>query len=134
MASIQSGLTDVLSDRLIVGNTAPQELKIVMSNGGGTLECAVEGAKEGSPAMVAVVRKHGSANLVAVQVVGAEQTARFERLAPGAYTVYAWPASRDVEYESPAALAALSQYSIPVEVKEGSDVTLTVKLAPGEER
>ena len=58
----------------------------MMSNGGGSLECTVEGVKEGSPAMVAVVRKHGWANLVEVQVVGAEQTARFERLAPTLFT------------------------------------------------
>jgi hypothetical protein len=36
-----------------------------------------------------------------------------------------------VEYQSPSALAALSQYGVPVEIKEGLDAMVTVKLAPG---
>jgi hypothetical protein len=132
VVSIQSGQTDVLSDGLTVGDTPPPELKIVLGAAGGSLECTVEGLEANSAAVVAAVRQHNSTNLIKIQATAAGNTVQFAPLAPGDYIIYAWPESRKVEYQSPAALAALSQYSVPIAIKEGSNAMVSVKLAPGE--
>jgi hypothetical protein len=133
VVSVQSGLIDVLRDGLTVSAGAPPELKIVLGAGGGTLACTIEGLAAKETALVVLVRKHDSTNLIQTQTAQAEARAMFYPLAPGQYTVYAWPATREVEYRSPTALAALAAYGVPVEIQEGSDAEVTVKLAPGDE-
>jgi hypothetical protein len=133
VASIQSGGEDVLSDGLTVGSTAPPEVRIVLAAGGGSLECTVAGLDEESSATVAAVRRYNSTNLVTLGYAGGGFPSHFSNLAPGEYTIFAWPSTREVEYQSPSALAELSAYGVAVSIKEGAHETLALKLIPEEQ-
>ncbi len=133
VASIQSGGVDVLSDGLTVGSTAPPEIRIVLAAGGGNLECTVAGLDEESSATVAAVRRYNSTNLVTIRKAYGASPVQFPNLAPGEYTIFAWPSTREVEYQNPYALAGLSAYGVAVSIKEGSHEKVGVKLVPEEQ-
>ena len=130
VASIQSGGVDVLSDGLTVGSTAPPEIKIIFASGGGTLECTADGLDEDSVVTVAAVRRYNSTNLVTIGSIRGAYPAQFSNLAPGEYTIFAWSSTREVEYQNPSALAALSAYGVAVSIKDGSHEKVDVKLIP----
>jgi hypothetical protein len=133
VASIQSGAVDVLSDGLTVGYGDMPELKIVLSRNAGQVECSLEGGAGGGVSLtVAAVRTRGASVQTTLQRMAGDRVI-FGNLAPGDYTIYAWPFSRQVEYESAAALASLAAYGVPVTIGDGAHERITLKVAPEQE-
>jgi hypothetical protein len=134
VASIESGASNVLSDGLTIGNMPVNDLKVILSKGLGSVECALDGADARAGFTFAAVRRVGSGVVTQLQPSGPEGTTIFGALAPGDYTIYAWPESRQVEYQSASALGLLSAYGVRVSVTEGAQEKVTVKSAPAEEQ
>lgn len=133
-ASIRSGTVDVLSDGLTVGPGGAPELDISLIAGGGRIEAAgAETTGETRPTVIAV-RRYGSAIIPSLAYDFRDGRFIVQNLAPGEYTVYAWPSGREVEYYNPAALQALSAYGIPVSLREGATEQIQLKVAPKEEQ
>jgi hypothetical protein len=129
------GSADVLAGGLTIGTDAPPDpLKIVVSPGGGVIEGVVEGFAQGAMTRVAFVRRYGSSILPFVGYVMPDGSFRQSNLAQGEYQIYAWPASREVEYFSAAALAGLARTPVSVSLEANAHERVTVKLAPEAER
>ncbi|MGD0496978.1 MAG: carboxypeptidase-like regulatory domain-containing protein [Bryobacteraceae bacterium] len=130
VASAWLGADDVLASGLTIGVEAPADtLQIVLKTGGGQIDGTVEGQTPDESATVVAVRRYGSSIIPAV--ISADPDGLFEAddLAPGDYRIYAWPASRQVEYYSPAALEALSSTAVSISLAPNAQGHVSVKLA-----
>jgi hypothetical protein len=95
--SMRSGNTEVLADGLEVGVGSPPELKITLRSGGGSIHGSVSGLRAGESGTVILMRASGLAGIPNVAAAftnpGTGQANFYAgNLAPGQYSVYAWPA------------------------------------------
>jgi hypothetical protein len=137
--SMRSGTTDVLADGLEVGAGSPSELKITLRSGGGSIQGFVSGLQAGEAGTVVLVRSTGLAgipNVVAAFNNPSTGEASFYagNLAPGQYSVYAWPSDQQVEYRNPDVLRSLSGGAVSVTLHEFGNEQIEVKATPPEVR
>lgn len=131
--SISAGTQDVLANGLSVSAGGSPEVKVHMVAGGGQIVGNISGLAAGERATVVAVRKPGRLMLAALEE--SRDGGRFEMrdLAPGDYTVYAWPPGRAVEYQSKAALERMGAWAVRISVRDGSRDEIKVRVAPKEE-
>jgi hypothetical protein len=129
VVSITSGGDDVLKNGLTIGSAAPPPVKIRLAKGSATIHGKFVEHGPNDSVTVAIVPKLSGL----ISVVNA-YTGEFsaDGLAPGEYSVYAWPSSRAVEYRNPEALAALASKAVTVSLQVGDDKEVTLKVVPGE--
>ena len=137
--SMRSGTTDVLADGLEVGPGSPPELKITLRSGGGSIHGFVSGLRAGESGTVVLVRSSGLAgipNVVAAFTNPSTGQASFYagNLAPGQYSVYAWPSDQQVEYRNPDVLRSLSGGAVSVTLHEFGNEQTEVKATSLEVR
>ena len=135
--SILSGATDVLADGLRVGSGSPTELRVTLRRGGGSIHGAVTGLRPGEAGTVALIRTAGLAGVPTIARTAIDRTtgeAQFytSNLAPGEYSLYAWPATQEVEFRNPEALRALSGNAAAVSLHEHGEVRVTLKAVSTE--
>lgn len=127
----RDGSKDIMEHGLTVPDRDPPALAIVMKAGGGEISGSIEGAKPGDAFIVALVIRHGSAN-IPVPIRAQDGHFHVSDLAPGDYTLLAWPDSREVEYRNPAVLADLLQYGTPLSLAQAARREVKLKLLPAE--
>ncbi len=135
ISSIRSGNEDVLADGLTVTSGGAPEIVIEVTPGGGMIKLQMDGVPEepvpGQSVQLLLVGQNGTARtLQSGQAFGNEGGFRF--VAPGDYTLYAWPSSHEVEFRNPVVLDSLSQYATPVKIAEGETKEVTIKPIPPE--
>jgi len=102
----RDGSKDIMEQGLTVPVRDPPTLNIVMKAGGGEISGTIDGAKPGDAFIVALVIRHGATD-IPMPVRAQDGRFRMGDLAPGDYTLLAWPESREIEYRNPAVLAEL---------------------------
>jgi hypothetical protein len=130
--SIRSGSTDVLADGLEVGTASPEELKVTLHRGGGSIHGIVTGLQTGEAGTVVLIRAAGLSGIATVTQAFFDPNsgeAQFfaSNLAPGEYQVYVWPASKQVEFRNPEAMRALSGNAVAVSLHERGAEQVTLK-------
>lgn len=135
ISSIRSGNEDVLADGLTVTPGGAPEIVIDVTPGGGTIKLNLEGVPEqpvlGKFTQVLLVGQNGTARSYRSDQPAGNQ-GEFYFVAPGDYTLYAWPSSHQIEFRNPAVLDSLSQYATPVKVADGETKEVTIKPIPQE--
>ena len=129
LARVTAGATDVLEEGLTVPAGGVRNLRITMQGRAGQIQGAIEGASPGRPFVVALMRKYGTARIPAV-VRTVQGRFRAAGLAPGQYTLYAWPESAQIEYRNPWTLSGLEEFAVPVPLGEGEVETVALKPVP----
>lgn len=133
LRSATSGTVDLLSEGLTVSAGAvPAPLEIVLQRGGGTIEGTVADLPKNG-GRILVVRRGAPAAPQTPSYAGNNGTFRISNLAPDDYSVYAWPATAELEYRNPAVLDRLSKYATKATLREGETQTITVRAIPKEE-
>jgi protocatechuate 3,4-dioxygenase beta subunit len=137
IVSIRSGARDVLADGFELGTSEMEPLIITLSEGGGRIGGTVSGLQAGESATIAVVRAGGNFGVVATTAATCLPNADEARffvfnLAPGDYTLYAWPATQQVEFRNPEVLRALSASAVTATVSENGDQQVSLKVVPAD--
>ena len=114
-----------------------EPLVITLSEGGGRIGGTVSGLQAGESATIAVVRAGGNFGVVATTAATRLPNADDARffvfnLAPGDYTLYAWPATQQVEFRNPEVLRALSANAVTATVSENGDQQVSLKVVPAD--
>jgi hypothetical protein len=135
--SIRSGTTDVLADGLEVGLSSPEELKVTLHGGGGSIRGVVTGLRPGETATVALIRSAGLAGIPTIaQTFIDESTGEAQfmagNLAPGEYLLYAWPSTQEVEYRNPEVLRPLSGGAVAVSLRDHGEEQVRLKAVSAE--
>lgn len=118
-ANTISGPLDILGKGLTVTDGYPPGLAVVLKNGAAEVFGRVEGANPGGLYSVAlVVIRDGVA--IPTVVRAPEGQIRIGGLAPGDYTLLAWPDSHEVEYRNPEVLRELLPQGTDVSLREGA--------------
>ena len=120
---------DVLENGLTVPDHDPPTLAIVMKRGGGEISGQIEGAKPGDVFMAALVIRHGVTD-IPIPIRAQNGRFRVADLAPGDYTLLAWPESREIEYRNPAVLSGWMPYGTTVSLADGARRETTVAPLP----
>jgi hypothetical protein len=129
LSAAWSGSVNVLEDGLTV-DSAPAELRLTVSPGGAHIDVEVEGAAADQTLTVVAAPARKAA---LAQPLYRTDPSSFTSatVAPGSYTIYAFPADWKVEFRNPAALAAYAGSGVTVTVAENSHEKVKVKLAGG---
>jgi hypothetical protein len=132
--SARQGGRDVLRDGLVIADTPPEPLDIVLSSHGATIEGSVAFAESNQPpgAAVALLRQAGGELVLEKQIfVHGSNRFTIEGIAPGDYVLYAWPADAQVEYANPAFMRQYESFSKAVTLIEDARVTVRLdRLVP----
>lgn len=137
VSSILEGASDVLANGLTIAPGEVPELTVKLMPGGATVLVTVDGAaplgrkSTGERWSVLLTGRSGSSQSYRAEE-GLGNALDFGGLAPGDYTVYAWPESHPLEFRNPAVLSRLSQYGTTFKVGEGESKEVTVKPIPEE--
>jgi hypothetical protein len=131
--SIRSGTIDVLANGLQVGLASPEELRVTLRRGGGSIRGDVTGLGPGQPATVALIRSAGAAGVPTIAQTFTDGTGAVQfvanNLAPGEYLLYSWPATQEVEYRNPEALRALSGSTVAVSLHDHGAEQVNLRVA-----
>lgn len=125
----RDGSKDIMEQGLTVPDRDPPTLEIVMKAGGGEISGTVDGAKLGDVFVVALVIRHGLSD-IPMPVRAQDGRFRVGDLAPGDYTLLAWPESREIEYRNPAVLGELLRDGTPVSLADGARREVRVTMLP----
>jgi len=128
-AASRDGSKDIMEQGLTVPDRDPPSLQIVMKAGGGEISGTIEGAHPGDVFVVAFVIRHGATD-IPIPVRAQDGRFRMGDLAPGDYTLLAWPESRDIEYRNPAVLAELLRDGTAVSLADGARREVHLALLP----
>lgn len=128
-ANTTSGPLDILGKGLTVSGGYPPSLAVVMKSGAAELSGSVEGASSGGLFSVALVVMRDGVAIPAVSRAKDGQI-RIGGLAPGDYTLLAWPESHEVEYRNPDVLMQLLSQGTEVSLREGSRRNVIVPPVP----
>jgi hypothetical protein len=136
VSSVRAGSTDAMSEGMMVAAGSAPELTVTVTPGGG----AITGTVEGAPEQPDFTGDHWDVLLAGgIGAIQKYQTRpvyggkfQFTSLAPGDYTLYAWPASHPLEFRTPAVLSSLSQFGVSVKASPQGNQEVTVKPIPKE--
>jgi hypothetical protein len=129
LATASQGDMDVLAGGFSVTAGGAQEVTIRGATGGGTLHGKIETADAATQFTVALFSTAGSRPPIILRAFSGQLATPM--LAPGDYTVYAWPTARQIAYREPETFLSLGSYANRVTVTEGAN-EVTLKPIPAE--
>lgn len=134
--SIQQGGRDV-RDGLFVTEGAPAPIDIVVTSHCGSVEASLAASDTTLPTdlMLALLRKSGDELVLEKEgyLNGSVNNPTFllQGIAPGDYTLYAWPREAQIEYANPEYMRQFESYGKAVTVTEDNKVNVTLdKVLP----
>lgn len=129
--AVTSGNTDVLAEGLTVTESGCEPIEVVVSETGGSLDVVVDEPDSFSQMQVIAVRLAGLTPVITKSLMQAEDgksAAKFPRIAPGVYHVYAFLTEDPIEYQNAAELRRYEGQAASVEVREGNPAQVHVKI------
>jgi protocatechuate 3,4-dioxygenase beta subunit len=136
--SIRMGQQDVTETGIDLTSGVPaEELTVVLSPNGGTIEGSVENAQDGPVvgAMVTLIPDAGHRSVGRLyKTTNTDQNGRFvvKGVTPGEYKIYAWEEMEEGAYEDPDFMQPHEAGGEAVSVKEGGRETVRLKAIPAE--
>ncbi len=117
---------DILGQGLTVPPSNPPSLAIEMKTGAAEITGRIEDAKPGELYSVALIVMRGEVAIPNI-LRAPDGHVLIPGLAPGDYTLLAWPEAREVEYRNAAVLAGLLPQGTTVSLVEGRKRSLTLE-------
>jgi hypothetical protein len=138
LKSIRMGDEDVLESGLAVtGDSAPGQLEVVLSSGGGQIDGVVvnerqQPARAVQVALVPDPRRRRQTHLY--KTVRTDQYGRFavSDIAPGDYNLFVWEDIDTAAYQDPEFLKPFEKLGEAISIRENSRETTQLKLIPAE--
>lgn len=126
LAEANADTKNVLDQGLAISDKEPPPLAILMRSGGAEITGNIEATAGNASFNVALISRYGDVEIPTI-VRALNGHFHIAGLAPGDYTLLAWPESHEIEYRNRQVLSDLSPYKTAISLTEGDrrNVTLT---------